>query len=146
MKDCKMRWHYLSWPAMERAKRDGSGARQMRRILKMSGREQEIVSFSLLMQHLQRGGLLQFFGSADSFRLEAVRAMLGKIGAAGMSDLLAQGEALLRPVLRRKLQDAAQELQGLLTEDELQQLNGLNEAYRQQEERLYYQAYCYYAG
>lgn len=140
MNDCNIRWHYLSWPIMARVARDGSGRLQMKGILAMSGREQEIVSLSLFMEHLQQGGFLQFFDSRDSFRLEAVQVILAKIGASGMDALLAEGADLLRPVLRCRPQGAV-----ILTEAETRRLNGLNATYRRQAEQLYYQAYRYYA-
>ena len=65
MYDCKIRWGYLSKPALRRFGLKEEKGRQEGNLLQLSKQEQEIVSFSMLTRYMQQGGFLQFFSCWD---------------------------------------------------------------------------------
>ena len=146
MYDCKIRWGYLSKPALRRFGLKEEKGRQEGNLLQLSKQEQEIVSFSMLTRYMQQGGFLQFFSCWDETLFGLVKTTLQKIGAGTVEALLEQGYQLLQPVLQRKPNCTLQELRCCLTEAEKQQLDTLEQAYQQEEAYIYYRAFCYYAG
>ncbi len=146
MHDCKIRWNYLSRPALRRFGQKKAQGQQNGNLLLLNSQEQEIVSFSMLTNDMQQGGFLQVFSCWDEALFNLVQVTLRKIGAGKVVNLLEQGCQLLQPVLQRKIDCTPQELRCYLTDVEKQQLDILEQAYQQEEANMYYRAFCYYAS
>ena len=76
----------------------------------------------------------------------AVHNVLCKINAVSVKNLLEQSEKILEPVLQTWPNSTFIELLGHLLESEKEKIYRLDQAYWQEEEKIYYRAYQYYSN
>lgn len=146
MQDCKIRWNYLCHPTMRLFLQQETYDSRQQYLAQVGEQERDIIAFSILVHSMSKGGFLHFFSDDHGVSAAAVHNVLCKINAVSVKNLLEQSEKILEPVLQTWPNSTFIELLGHLLESEKEKIYRLDQAYWQEEEKIYYRAYQYYSN
>lgn len=146
MQDCKIRWNYLCRPTLRLFLQQKTYDTQQQYLAQVGEQERDIIAFSMLVYSMGKGGFLHFFSDGNGVPVAAVNNVLCKIDAFPVKNLLEQSEKILEPVLQTWPNSTFIELLSHLTEAEKEKIYRLDQAYWQEEEKIYYKAYQYYSN